>query len=277
MSRRMPNESLLRILKTIYETEPDTAILVGGQALALWTFLLGVSVPPELPRSVTRDLDSVCGIKSAHKVKDGFGGIFAQSNIDDHTTNFAKLTLPVGGEDFEVDFLGSILGVSNDVLFRTSFVVRFKIGDDSHVDVRVMHPYAIWQSRLANVINIPSKQNKYGIAQAKLSLHVLRAYVNKQAAGFYSHLDAISWIRHFEKKLRSVSWRDALVDYDLDFSLAMCEINMLTFKQSAEYKKYCQRINRHMSRARQSKKERSRKCERQSCLIVPSLDSLLGA
>ncbi|WP_089083004.1 hypothetical protein [Aquitalea magnusonii] len=179
---------------------------------------------------------------------------------DDNTSNSAKITIDVNGEVHEIDFLKKIVGVSDVVLFKSSIVLSINAGE-KWISVRIMHPYTIWISRLVNIISLPSKQNKYGYAQAALSLMVLRAFVDRQVLQEHSYRDFMSWLNNFSKKMGDSIIRDALIDFNLPFESQICTLNVPS-EYRRKYKKLVGKVSKKVCHASNVKAEKNRKRNR---------------
>ena len=76
-------------------------------------------------------------------------------------------------ESLEVDFLHSLAGLSERDVRRQSVAIEAAGG----IVVRIMHPLYCLKSRISNLILLPSKRNRYGLAQAQLAVSVLREHL----------------------------------------------------------------------------------------------------
>lgn len=255
----LTNTTILEILKLVFQQEPASAVLVGGQALAFWVLALEVPVPDELPPTVTRDLDILCSIDTARVVHSRIGGAFCQASADDVTPSLARLTETIDGESIDIDFMKGIIGVRNEALIKKSIVARLVKPD---IQVRVMHPYTIWLSRLENLISIKEKRTTYGIAQANLSLAVLKKFAQSKLLGTTHDQDTISWMNHAVIKFKDAKTRDAVIDFELCFSNCFINSNILSAANQKKYNKAKAKIEKLISHAANVKNERIRKTKK---------------
>jgi hypothetical protein len=194
------------------------ALLVGGQALALWAAVYEVTPPKVLAASISSDADFIGDAALARKLGDALKGWdFWKPTFDDATPQTAKLSRTVAGGVKQIDFLGAIAGLATAAVQRRAVVITLASG----VDLRVLHPLDMLESRLQNLLLIPEKRHAAGIAQTHLAVRVANAFVThriEEGASLREVLDAIERIGQIatNKRLTGV-----LVDYDVDILSAV--------------------------------------------------------
>lgn len=123
----------------ILRASKEIAILVGGQALAIWANFYEVAIPSVLTANVTRDADFIGSADTALIVKGGLSNKdwrFEQIRPGALSPVTAQLTLQTEDGVKEIDFLGSIVGLHTDDVRRRA--VPFDLPDGSVVTV--LHP-----------------------------------------------------------------------------------------------------------------------------------------
>lgn len=194
------------------------ALLVGGQALALWAAVYEVAPPKVLAASISSDADFIGNAALAHKLGDALKDWdFWQPTFDDATSQTAKLTRTVEDGIKQIDFLGAIAGLDTAAVQRRAVVITLASG----VELRVLHPLDTLESRLQNLLLIPQKRNAAGIAQAHLAVGIANAFVTRrieEGASLREVLDAIERIGQIatNKRLTGV-----LLDYAIDILSAV--------------------------------------------------------
>lgn len=189
------------------------ALLVGGQALALWAVVYEVTPPQVLAASISSDADFIGNAALARKLADALKGWnFWQPNLDDATPQTAKLSRTVEGGIKQIDFLAGIAGLDTAAVQRRAVVITLASG----VDLKVLHPLDVLESRLQNLLLIPGKRHAAGVAQAHLAVRVVNAFLTRRIeedASFREVLDAIERVGQIatNKRLTSV-----LLDYEID-------------------------------------------------------------
>jgi len=189
------------------------ALLVGGQALALWAAVYDVTPPPVLAGAISSDADFIGNVQLARKLGHALKlWDFWQPAPDDATTQTAKLTRTVANGIKQIDFLDGIAGLDTQAVQRRAATITLASG----ADLRVLHPLDVLESRLQTLRLIAGKRNAGGIAQAHLSVGIARSFLLRlieEAAGTRVIFDAIERIGQIatNKRLTGV-----MLDYNLD-------------------------------------------------------------
>jgi len=150
------------------------ALLVGGQALAFWADRLGVELPTELDPTVTADADFIGDSALAKELGRTLGWKSWLPTLDDATPQTGKVTLRLkDGRIKQVDFLSGVVGLTTKDVERRA--VELDVPDIGRI--RVMHPLDVLDSRIQNLHLLTEKRTPAGVAQAKLALDVVRAFI----------------------------------------------------------------------------------------------------
>jgi hypothetical protein len=174
----LTNDEIRQILENCIED----AVLVGGQALALWSQVYHVPPPTELSSGISADMDflgSVSAAKSLGKALNRSGGNWKLHEVDsgDFTPQTAKLSLAVQDEGYkEIDFLWAIVGVDTGQVKDRA--VEMTLPGISR-SVKIIHPLDLLASRLHNLADIPGKRDAQGVAQGQLAIRVVRAFISQ--------------------------------------------------------------------------------------------------
>jgi hypothetical protein len=170
----LTSEEVERILKVC----GPHALLVGGQALATWVVYYGIQPAGELSRVVTMDADFIGSNETAQKLQRSLGQPWKlqKASLDDLGPQVAKVyaILPEHGIK-QVDFLSGIVGLDTDAIRRRASQLRLEDG----TTVQVLHPLDVLESRLRNLDALPSKRSAIGVAQARLAVSVVRAFIER--------------------------------------------------------------------------------------------------
>ena len=150
------------------------AVLVGGQAVAVWASFFNVSVPPGLGAYVTKDSDFLGDRADVTRMAGYTRGaaLFPHRRVLTALVGQVKINL---SEDayLNIDVLHRIVGFddSNGIRRRAQEVelgrARFK----------AMHPLDCLRSRLENLHKIAEKRDTAGAAQAELAARVVGRYL----------------------------------------------------------------------------------------------------
>jgi hypothetical protein len=146
------------------------ALLVGGQALAIWAEYLKVAPTGELSAKVTADADFIGSQQVAKRLSAALRWHIYLPTIEDATPHAAKVstTLPDGGIK-QVDFLNAIAGLDTEKVQARAAELQLPSG----IRVRILSPPDVLESRLRNLELLPQKRNTVGIAQAELAIAIV--------------------------------------------------------------------------------------------------------
>lgn len=161
-------------VKVILSVCSPKGLLVGGQALAFWADHLQVKRPASLVPAITADADFIGDSALAEELGKRLAWNTWIPSLDDATPQTGKVTHRTkSGAVKQVDFLSGVAGLTTkDVDRRAAEMEVPGIGV-----VRVMHPIDVLDSRIQNLHLLPEKRTAAGIAQAKLSVDVARAFI----------------------------------------------------------------------------------------------------
>jgi hypothetical protein len=191
----------------------NAALLVGGQALAFWAARYAVEPVGVLAKGVTSDVDFIGSAKVAAALGRSLDWQLWVPAPNDPTRQVAKLTKTVPGVGIkQIDFLSAILGLQTSRVQQRAVKVTFPNG----AGIRVLHPLDVLESRLRNIMILPSKQNAVCVAQAALATSIINRFLTsviqngEETRVIYDAIERIARIAH-HKRLATVC-----VDNDLD-------------------------------------------------------------
>jgi len=154
-------------------------VLVGGQALAFWADHLQVKRPANLVSEVTADADFIGDAALAKSLGKRLGWNTWIPSLDHATPQTGKVTHRLeNGSVKQVDFLSGVVGLTTKDLVRRA--VEMEVPGIGHL--RVMHPIDVLDSRIQNLHILPEKRTEAGVAQAGLSVDVVRAFIRVEIA-----------------------------------------------------------------------------------------------
>jgi hypothetical protein len=168
----LTSEEIERILRAC----GSRALLVGGQALATWAVYYGIQPVGELSRAVTMDADFIGTSKMAEDLQRSLGSPWKirKGTLDDFGGQVAKVYATVPEEGIkQIDFLSGIVGLDTQVIRKRA--PRLALADGA--TIQLLHPLDVLESRLRNLDALPSKRNSIGVAQARLAVSVVRAFI----------------------------------------------------------------------------------------------------
>ena len=243
-------------IRLILENSSADAVLVGGQALALWTQIYHILPPDELSAGISADIDFIGSVSAAKTVgqalnRSGGSWILHQVGPDDATPPTAKLSLSVKEAGYkEIDFLWAIVGVDTDRV-KTRAVEMTLPGLSR--GVKIIHPLDLLASRLHNLATIPEKRDAQGVAQAWLAISVVRAFIS-QAHGTLQERDVFPFVE--EVRRVALNKRLGRVYYEYGFDV-LAAVPVELFESEDFLSKRWPQIRALVAKQRQSQ---SRSC-----------------
>ncbi len=152
-------------------------ILVGGQALALWSAQLAEydeGVDAELATSI--DIDFQATPADARSAAQQLGIEILVPSIDDITPNSGVASfIDAAGYSRELDFIDAPYGLDADDVRDTAFEVVVRREGDGDATFWVMNPQRCLHSRVAN-LNLPGKSGPLAIGQLRVAVAITRAF-----------------------------------------------------------------------------------------------------
>lgn len=166
--------------KLLTYIETAKAIVVGGQALALWCrFYLDRNPKIATYYSLTSEDLDVYG--SAEDAK-----TLAQHLLDaevlipdgwDNTANAAVVLGRIGDRQIRIDFLRSVLGVDHKSL-TDHYVTLTKDSPAGALHIHLMHPLDCLRSRLSN-LNDLHRHGVHAVSSAKAAMMVVELFIDE--------------------------------------------------------------------------------------------------
>lgn len=156
------------------------AILVGGQALGIWVdLLLEPNLVDTLGGPVTsKDVDFFGNVDLAQELADHLGGQVLMPDADHISTPEAAIVLyERGGKSYQIDILGRLAGLTETEVREGWIDLPYGDGDDKVV-VRVMAPFEVLRSRIANIV-VLRREDAGAVRQLRISPHVVEAYIRQ--------------------------------------------------------------------------------------------------
>lgn len=254
-------EEVERILKVC----GPHALLVGGQALATWAVYYGIQPVGVLSRVVTMDADFIGSTETAQKLQRSLGQPWKlrKATLDDFGPQVAKVyaTVPEQGIK-QVDFLSGIVGLDTDAIRKRAS--QLTLADET--TVQLLHPLDVLESRLRNLDALPEKRNAIGIAQARLAVSVVRAFIQDYMDEAGDPRTVRQAVKRVEKLALDAQLSRVAFTYDIDV-LAAVPVERVAYSRFREeqWPRILARLNarraafeRRKSRDQANKKTRKR-------------------
>jgi hypothetical protein len=171
-------DQLATILKYIEEVD---AVLVGGQALAVWARLFLDRYPQiaQVYSISSEDVDFYANAEAARKFAEKLGSarLFVAPPFD-NSPNSAVVEGEVGDRKVRIDFMRIILGVDPKSI-KKNFVTLSRPARDGGkpTNILILHPLDCLRSRLSN-INDLHREDLHSISSARAALLVVEGFID---------------------------------------------------------------------------------------------------
>ena len=157
------------------------AVLVGGQALAFWVFYFNLDLPDGPRPYVSTDADFLGFRSHVEAFSHAIGGRAEYPTRRQITALHGVVMKQTrSGEQIGVDVLHAVVGVGADEVREHALDVRHP--QDPNVSFRVMSPIDCMVSRFENLRKLADKHSDVGVWQARISIAVCRAHLEKLLA-----------------------------------------------------------------------------------------------
>jgi hypothetical protein len=169
-------ERIIALLDEVVR-EPNV-VLIGGQAVAIWTAYLQSRLTDGLVAAhvVSGDIDFLGNRDDAQRAAKILGGRVKLAKWEDRTTLEGVATfLDSEGHERRMDFLQSAYGMNSEDIKKTAIEVDLLVGEDREVHVWVMHPERCMESRFHNSA-LTKKQTDLAWRQLRASIPCARAF-----------------------------------------------------------------------------------------------------
>ena len=174
-------EESVEIIRAAGLAGDDDIILVGGQAVAFWASRLEREYPElhEFALLASKDLDFLGRAAAVEEAADRIGAKVRYPPPEQvNTPEFAVVTGKWNGKNLRIDFLGSLIRLSNIDVRKDAVAITHR---SSGVSIRVMHPLHVFESRLANVVGPPGRKDLLALDQLRAAGQVAFAYIEEAA------------------------------------------------------------------------------------------------
>ena len=172
-----------RVLAGLAEAGIDSVVLIGGQSISFWALYYRIALPQTDTPALTQDLDFKGSSKQAKSLATSIRASIKTPTLDDATASTAFLVWEPpqparsAPRRLIIDFLGSVLGVRDKDVVELAVTVQI----EDMPPIRVMHPIPCMQSRFANLAILSAKRDSNGIAQARLSIEIVKKFISEDA------------------------------------------------------------------------------------------------
>jgi hypothetical protein len=166
-----------RIIARLEQVVRDRrVVLVGGQAVAIWTSQLQSRIADTLIEVVaSRDIDLLGNASDLRQSAELLGARVRVAKWEDRTPlSGVAIFLDRDGHERRLDVLGSVYGMNSEDIRNTAIETELHV-EDRQVRVWVMHPERCMESRVHNSV-LSNKQTDLAWRQLRASIPCARAF-----------------------------------------------------------------------------------------------------
>lgn len=264
----LPREEVQRILARLSPLSADGKIvLIGGQAVAWWTFFLGLAHGSDQVEIFTsEDIDFEGAARSAQIAAELIGGEIRLPDIDHHTPNTGQVLFrDSDGFKREIDFLDSPMGLDATDVRASAVPMNVPDASGEQVPVLVMHPERCMESRIHNVVRLHTT-GPIAMTQLRRSVACVpewsRHLLGNESVSHRKRTRAVLDLneRIFRKCLRSQAFRLLALEHDLEpFDAVLVDDRLPAKFLERRYPQMVSQVERTRERARDLRERRSRK------------------
>lgn len=169
-------EEAQRIIARVEEIVRERrVVLVGGQAVAIWTAYLHRHLTDGLiAQVVSSDLDFLGNADDVQRAGKLLEGTVRVSRWEDRTT-LAGVAMDSDGHERRLDFMTSVYGMSSEDVRNTAIEIDLFIDENRQLPIWVMHPERCMESRVHNSV-LANKQTDLAWRQLRASILCARAF-----------------------------------------------------------------------------------------------------
>lgn len=176
----------------IKQTRSENSVLIGGQAVAFWIRHFGITARL---KALTADIDYLGTRREAQIANARLSAPHALAlAAPEDLPNAAVLSVTLAGyrEPVLIDYLAGIIGPESREIVRTAVSVDFE-----GQPLKIIHPFALLQSKIWNLYRLAGKRTPEGIEQARLAIEIQAAFLRKAQLARRELLKAIEKIARF--------------------------------------------------------------------------------
>lgn len=175
------------------------AVIVGGQAINLWSELYGRDEEPwrSLRPFTSRDLDALASAAALLECARLTGGEARFPEPGQGTVNTGQLSVLLDGRPVDADFLSEVKGLNNQEIRQTARAVLWQ-----GLTLRLLHPILCVESKTINLMRIQQEpEERQDHKHLRLALANAREFLVEQTANPATHPIIVRWAQ----RLRSLA------------------------------------------------------------------------
>lgn len=165
----------------ILSVKGEDVIIVGGQALGIWTLLLlDAETIDAIGGPVTsQDMDYFASRKIASTLAERLGGRVVYADPSDVGTPQSAIVLyERGGREIQIDIMSRLAGLSNKNVSEDYMEVGYGPTDDGGT-IKVLSPLQILKTRISGIMTL-RRRDPSAVRQMRISALVLTTFIERR-------------------------------------------------------------------------------------------------
>jgi len=195
------------------------AVIVGGQAINLWSETYQKDEDPwvSLRPFTSRDLDALGSAAALLECSRQVQGQALFPQPGENTVNTGKLTVVIGGQEVDVDFLSEVKGLNNQEIRQTAKVIAW-----NELHLRLLHPILCVESKTVNLMRIQQEpEERQDKKHLRLALANAREFLAEQTPNPATHPVLLRWAQRLRSLANDQLGLEAAQTHRIDYQTAI--------------------------------------------------------
>lgn len=264
----LPREEVQRILARLSPLAVERRIiLIGGQAVAWWTYFLGLERGAEEVEIFTsEDIDFEGAARSAKLAAELIGGEVHLPDPHHVTTSTGQVIFrDSAGFRREIDFIGSPIGLDPTDVRSTAVPMTVPDAEGGSAEILVMHPERCLESRVHNVIELGTT-GPIAMIQLRRSIACAREWsrhlLGEESVGQRRRVRAVLDLneRIYRRCIRSLAFRRLALEHGVEpFEAVLVDDRLPAKFRERRYPKMADAVRAARERARRHQERHSKR------------------
>ncbi|MCX6901997.1 MAG: hypothetical protein NTW03_00665 [Verrucomicrobia bacterium] len=195
------------------------AVIVGGQAINLWSETYQKEEEPwiSLRPFTSRDLDALGSAAALLQCSRHVQGQALFPQPGQNTVNIGKLTMVIGGQEVDADFLSEVKGLNNQEIRLTAKVIAW-----NKLHLRLLHPVLCVESKTINLMRIQQEpEERQDRKHLLLALANAREFLAEQTSNPVTHPVLVRWAQRLRSLANDQLGLEAAQIHGIDYQSAI--------------------------------------------------------
>jgi len=196
------HHSQAELAAVLAAAQDEEAVLIGGQAIAIWVQRYADIFPRTIDPITSADVDFFGSARKAKMVASRLQNaqVYLPVPFEDLTPNSAMIKALVGAHPVTIDFMGQIVWVDEDDIAGRFLTLEGELsepGGTIRIKILCLHPIDCLKNRLGN-INVLRRIDIFAVQSAEASVMILDAFIDE--------ILTLGWNRHATNCFRELEF-----------------------------------------------------------------------